>query len=229
MRLLTCRDIDELIILDISATPNNRQPRFEEVKQLTADCYMPVTIGGGIRSVEDVGRLLASGADKVSINSAALQDPHLIERVARRYGSQAVVASIDVRGGEVVLPQPARPDTTRDPVEWAKELENEGAGEILLTSVDLDGTMAGYDLPLVRRVSSAVAIPVIAAGGCGREADCLGVLRSGAHAVAVGAAFQFTDMTPKSVARYLHEQGVAVRLKEILLDELMTMKFPSML
>ena len=206
------REVDELIILDISATPNNRGPRFEEVKDLTENLFMPITVGGGVKNVSDIRRLLANGADKVAINTMALERPEIVDEAARRFGSQAVVVSIDVRSGRVVTAC-GRRDTGRDPVDWATDVEDRGAGEILLNSIDRDGMMDGYDIDLIREVSDAVDIPVIACGGCGSYEHIAAVLKeTKAHAVGVGAAFQFMDLTPKGASRYLHEQGFQTRL-----------------
>jgi cyclase len=206
------REVDELIILDIAATPNNRGPRFEEVKALTENLFMPVTIGGGVKNVSDIRRLLANGADKVAINTVALERPELVQDASRRFGSQAIVGSIDYAKARVHSAC-GRTDTGRHPAEWACELEALGAGEILLTSIDRDGMMDGYDIDLIREVSDAVDIPVIACGGCGSYDHLAAVLReTRAHAVGVGAAFQFLEMTPKGASRYLQEQGFQTRL-----------------
>lgn len=197
LRLIERRDVDELIILDIAATPNGRGPRFDEVAELCENLFCPVTVGGGVRNVEDIRRLLASGADKVAIKTAAT--PSFVAEAAQRFGNQAIVVSIDVERG-------------MDAMESARHAEASGAGEILLTSIDRDGMMNGYDLDLIRSVSGAVAIPVIAAGGCGGYGDIAAALNAGAHACAVGAAFQFKEMTPKGASRYLHERGYSVRL-----------------
>ena len=199
LRLIERRDVDELIILDVSRLA----PRFEAVSELCSNMFCPVTIGGGVKNVADIRRMLACGADKVSINSSALQQPSFISDAAERFGAQAVVVSIDVMGGMVGAKLPA---------DWAAEVERLGAGEILLTSVDRDGTMLGYDLDLIRDVSSAVSIPVIAAGGCGSYEHMVDALKAGAHAVASGAMFQFADATPKGAARYLAEHGIATRI-----------------
>lgn len=211
IRLLERRDVDELIILDVSATPNGRGPRFEEVTQLCENLFMPVTVGGGIRSEHDIRRLLAGGADKVAINTMAVDRPELIDRASCRFGAQAVVVSIDVKRGRISTKCGIR-ETDRTAVLWAKEVADRGAGEILLTSIERDGMLDGYDLDLINSVSSAVSIPVIAAGGCGSYEHLQRAFEAGAHAVAVGAAFQFCDMTPKGASRFLHEQGIAVRL-----------------
>jgi cyclase len=212
VRLLDRRDVDELIILDVSATPNGRGPRFEEVTALCENLFMPVTVGGGIRNENDAKRLIQGGADKVAINTMAVETPAAIERIATRFGSQAVVVSIDVRAGRVHTHCGARP-TVHDPVGWAREVQDRGAGEILLTSIERDGMLEGYDLDLIAAVSDAVSIPVVAAGGCGSYAHIAEVMHNTkAHAVAIGAAFQFCDMTPKGASRYLHERGFQVRL-----------------
>jgi cyclase len=212
VQLMERREVDELIILDIAATPNNRGPRFEEVRDLTENLFMPVTIGGGVKNVSDFRRLLANGADKVAINTVACNNPELIDLACVRFGSQAVVVSIDTRAGRVVT-DCGRNSTERNAIEWAMEVEHRGAGEILLTSIDRDGMMDGYDIDLIREVSDAVDIPVIACGGCGSYFHIHEVLaNTRAHAVGVGAAFQFLEMTPKGASRYLHEQGFAVRL-----------------
>ena len=199
VRLLERRDIDELIILDVS----ERAPRFNEIQALTDPLFCPVTVGGGVKSIADMRRLLAGGADKVSLNSAGLARPDLIEEACQKFGSQAVVVSIDVGPGGLAA------DASSS---WVSECERRGAGEILLTSVDRDGMMEGYDLDLIRAVSGAVSIPVIAAGGCGSYDDMVAAFQAGAHAVGVGAAFQFKEMTPKGAARHLSERGIATRI-----------------
>jgi cyclase len=206
------REVDELIILDIAATPNNRGPRFEEVKALTENLFMPVTIGGGVKNVSDIRRLLANGADKVALNTVAFERPELVTEGARRFGSQAIVVSIDVKDGRC-FSKCGRMATGASPVISAMDFESAGAGEILLTSIDRDGMMDGYDIDLIREVSDAVDIPVIACGGCGSYDHLAAVLReTRAHAVGVGAAFQFLEMTPKGASRYLQEQGFQTRL-----------------
>lgn len=222
IRLLDRREVDELIILDIAATPNNRSPRFDEVKTLCENLFMPVTIGGGIRNVNDIRRLLQGGADKVSINTAALERPELIDEAAQKFGSQAIVISIDAEARSATGHHSenswggtwnTRGDSSsRGPIAWAIECESRGAGEILLTAVDRDGMMQGYDIDLIREVSSAVSIPVIACGGCGTYDHMKQAFDAGAHGVAAGAMFQFTEQTPRNAARYLNEQGIAARL-----------------
>jgi len=206
------RGVDELIVLDIGATPERRGPDFEFIEKLTSECFMPLTVGGGVRSVEDVRWLLALGADKVAICTAAVANPCLIAECASRFGSQAIVVAIDVSDGRVVTECNGRAWYIGPPEKWAQSCEYNGAGEILLTSVDRDGTLQGYDLELVRRVSEAVSVPVIAAGGCSGYEDMRLAIEAGASAVAAGALFQFTDATPRGAAEYLAAHGIEARL-----------------
>ncbi len=217
VKVYDMREVDELIYLDITATNQSRSPDFQTVDELADECFMPLTVGGGVRSVDDVRRLLQVGADKVAINTAAVETPEVIRQVADRFGSQCVVASIDARaradGGYEVYSRAGTVATGKDPVWLAKELEALGAGEILLTSIDRDGTMTGYDVELVRRVAGAVSIPVIASGGAGTYAHMAEVLIDGrASAVAAASIFHFTEQTPLEAKRYLRAQGFSVRL-----------------
>jgi cyclase len=181
------------------------------LSDLCSNLFCPVTIGGGARSIGDFACMFESGADKVSIGTAALTTPDLIDQASRKWGAQAVVVSIDVRGGKVWL-RCGLSDSGKDPVSWAKECEDRGAGEILLTSIECDGMMQGYDLDLIGAVSDAVSIPVVASGGCGAYEHMLQAFKAGAHAVATGAMIQFTESTPKGAARYLQENGIATRI-----------------
>jgi cyclase len=210
LRVIERRDVDELIILDVAATPENRGPRFDEISRFCENLFCPVTVGGGVRNVNDIARLLRSGADKVAVNTVAIERPELVSEAAQRFGSQAIVASIDVRGG-LVASCCGSVDTDRPPVAWAHELEHRGAGEILLTSVDRDGTLSGYDLDLIEEIAGAVSIPVIACGGCGSYEHMHQALSAGAHAVAAGAMFQFTETTPKGASRHLKAEGFHTR------------------
>ena len=195
-RVHQARGVDELIILDVAATPEGRGPDFAAVEELTRDCFMPLTVGGGVRTYDDAQRLLAAGADKVAVKTGGSA---LVTRIARYIGCQAVVAALDIEAGD----QPT----------WdARILESSGAGEILLTSIDQEGTMAGYDIGLIKLVCDAVTIPVIAHGGCSGPEDMLRAIEAGASAVAAGALFQFTDHTPRSCALWLKERGVEVRV-----------------
>jgi cyclase len=199
IRLLERRDIDELIILDVSG----QAPRFEQVKRLCEPLFCPITIGGGIKSISDIRRLLADGADKVAICSEAINRPAFITEAAEKFGSQAITVHIVHQVAD---------DGGSGTAVSVKAAEASGAGEILLTSRSRDGTLEGYDLDLIREVSSAVSIPVIASGGCGTYQHMQEALDAGAHAVAAGAMFQFREATPKGASRFLHEQGYQVRL-----------------
>lgn len=217
IKVYNMRQVDELVFLDITATKDNRPPDFQLIDELADDCFMPLTVGGGIRSVEDVRGLLKVGADKISINTAAIENPHLIKQISERFGAQCVVVSIDFKrhddgSYEVYTHSGTRP-TGREPVEFASECERLGAGEILLTSIDRDGTMEGYDIEMTKRVCGAVSIPVIASGGAGKYEDMAQVLITGkASAVAAASIFHFTQQTPLEAKSYLRERGINVRL-----------------
>lgn len=195
-RLHQARGVDELVVLDVSVDRHDRGPDFAAVERLTAECFMPLAVGGGVRSVGDADGLLRAGADKVVVRTRVDALPGM----AARFGRQALIASLDhqERLSEYAPAQ-------------ARHLERSGAGEILLTCVDREGTLQGYDLSTIEAVARAVDIPVIARGGCSGPADALAAVQVGASAVAIGALFQFTDETPASVARYLAEHGVEVR------------------
>ena len=211
VRVHEARQVDELIFLDIGATPNGTPPDFALVEQMANECFMPLTVGGGVRTLDHIRTLLAIGADKVAINTAVMEDPDLIERAALKFGSQCITISIDVLDGQVAGRcggQLAR----GSPVEWARTARNYGAGEILLNDVDRDGTLEGYNLDLIREVSKAIEIPVIACGGAGCPEDFTKAIQAGASAVAAGAMFAFTEETPLTVKRAMHETGIAVRL-----------------
>ncbi|QUS39108.1 imidazole glycerol phosphate synthase subunit HisF [Tardiphaga alba] len=217
IRVYNLREVDELILLDIGATPNGSKPNFNEIDELADNCFMPMTVGGGVSTIEDIRSLLAVGADKVSINSAAIATPDLIRDGARQFGTQCIVVSMDIKrandGAVEVISHCGTTATGRDAVSWAKEVEALGAGEILLTSIERDGTMTGYDVDLVRDVSSAVNIPVIASGGCGNYEHMAEVLLgSQAAAVAAASIFHFTEQTPLEAKRYLADRGFRMRL-----------------
>ncbi|MCF3609396.1 glycosyl amidation-associated protein WbuZ [Planktothrix agardhii 1033] len=217
VKVYNLREVDELVFLDISATPDGHPPDFETVDEIADECFMPLTVGGGVRSVADVRRLLQVGADKVAINSAAVENSELIQAAAQQFGSQCVVISIDVKkhsnGTYEVLTHAGTQPTGKDPVIWAKEVESLGAGEILLTSIDQDGRMAGYDIELTKKVSQAVSIPVIASGGAGSYEDMALVLQEGgASAVAAASIFHYTQQTPLEAKLFLKNEGLHIRL-----------------
>jgi cyclase len=210
---------DELVFLDITASHEQRGLTLDMARHVAERVFIPFTVGGGIGSVDDMRAIIATGADKVSINTAAVRDPDLITRGARAFGSNAVVVAIDARR-RVDTSSPAWETTTHggrrrtglDAVEWARECERRGAGEILLTSMDADGTQAGYDVELTRAVADAVGIPVIASGGAGTLQHFLDVLTDGGADAALAASlFHFQQLSIRQVKTYLAEQGVWVR------------------
>jgi cyclase len=206
------RGVDELVILDVAATREGRGPDINLVKRLAENCFMPLAIGGGVCTLHDIHALLNAGADKVMIGTAALNDPKLIYDAAKRFGSQAIVVSIDVgRDKRVTSHYGTVTHTHPTPVEYAKFLETQGAGEILLQAVERDGTMQGYDLTLIREISGAVSLPVIASCGCGTYEHMHEAIQAGADAVAAGAMFQWADATPGEAAEYLAKKGIEVR------------------
>jgi cyclase len=217
IKVYNFREVDELVFLDIAATRAGREPDYVLIDEIADECFMPLTVGGGVRTIDHVRRLLQVGADKVAINTAAVDTPSLIAEIASRFGSQCVVVSIDVRrrpeGGAEVYTRSGTRATGLDPVELALRAEAQGAGEILLCSIERDGTLRGYDVEVIRRVSSAVRIPVIASGGCGSYEHMELALREGkATAIAAAAMFHFTEQTPLEAKRYLRQKGYAVRL-----------------
>lgn len=215
VKVYNTRDVDELVLVDITANGTGATPDYDSIHDFADDCYVPFTVGGGITEIGHIQRLLRSGADKVSINTAAYARPELIEEASVRYGAQCVVASIDVRGtgaDAVCYSHSGTVATPRQPVAWAHELESRGAGEILLTSIERDGTMTGYDLAMIERVVTAVNIPVIASGGAGSYEHMRQAIQdAGASAVAAASIFHFTEQTPAEAKRYLAGAGVAVR------------------
>lgn len=208
---------DEVVFLDITASSDIRATQLDWVRQVAEKLFIPFTVGGGIRSVEDFRAILRGGADKISVNSAAIENPRLISEAADKFGCQCVVAAIDARrrsqGGWSVYKNGGRLDTGMDAVEWAVRVEALGAGEILLTSMDGDGTRAGYDLELTRAVSEAVGIPVIASGGAGTlEHFYEAFSQGGADAVLAASLFHYRELEIRQVKTYLREKGVSVRL-----------------
>jgi cyclase len=210
-RVYDAQGADELLFLDITATAENRRTLFDIVSRTADECFMPLTVGGGVRALDDVRALLLAGADKVSINTQAVLRPELVREAAERFGSQAIVVAIDVKDGAVWTHGGHQP-TALAPIEWARRAAALGAGEIIVTSIDRDGTRSGYDLDLVRSVSDAVPVPVIAAGGVGRLDDLVEGIRDG-HASAVSAAsiFHFTDQSVVKARAYMRQAGLEMR------------------
>ena len=210
---------DELVFLDITATSDGRDTMVDVVRRTAAEVFIPLTVGGGIRSVADIRKMLESGADKVSLNSAAVKDPDLIRAGSERFGAQCIVLAIDARrvpgqtGRWEVYTHGGRRPTGIDAIEWAKRGVAAGAGEILLTSMDADGTLNGYDCELTRTVSEAVSVPVIASGGAGKLEHLAEVFRLGkADAVLAASIFHFGTFTVPQAKAYLKEQGIPVRI-----------------
>ncbi|MDR1989565.1 MAG: imidazole glycerol phosphate synthase subunit HisF [Acidobacteriaceae bacterium] len=208
--------IDELVILDITATLEKRQAMANTIRAVARELFIPLAVGGGIRTEADAEAAIEAGADKVSVNTAALQKPELITRLAQRYGSQAVVVAIDAKLQNdrfAVYVRSGQTETGRDAVEWAREAESRGAGEILLTSIDRDGTKAGFDCPLTAAVSRAVSIPVIASGGAGGLHDFVDVFTRGASDAALAASiFHYSETSVSSLKSYLKTHGIPVRM-----------------
>jgi imidazole glycerol-phosphate synthase subunit HisF len=195
VRIFNDKEVDELVFLDIAATPSGQGPNFELLADIASEAFMPFGYGGGITTIDQVQRLFALGIEKVILNTSAASSPALVEEAARLAGNSSVVVSMDVRrnwlGKYSVCVAGGKTDTMRDPVSYAQEMERSGAGEILLTAIQRDGTMEGYDLELVRRVSAAVSIPVVASGGAGNLQHLKAAIDSGASAVGAGSLFVF--------------------------------------
>jgi imidazole glycerol-phosphate synthase subunit HisF len=207
---------DELTFLDITASSNDRDLILHIIEEVAAQVFIPLTVGGGVRKVEDVRRLLNAGADKVSINTSAVQNPELVEAAADRYGSQCIVVAIDAKhteNGWEVFTHGGRRATGLDAVEWAKKMQLLGAGEILLTSMDKDGTRNGFDLALTRAVSDAVEVPVIASGGVGNlDHLAQGITHGHADAVLAASIFHYGEYTVRQAKEYMAQHGIEVRL-----------------
>ena len=207
---------DEVAFLDITASHEQRDILIDMVRRTAEQIFIPLTVGGGVRRLEDIRKLLKAGADKVSINTAAVKDPRFVERASMRFGSQCIVIAIDAKrreGGWEIYTHGGRVPTGRDALLWAKQMEVLGAGEILLTSMDRDGTKDGYDIELTRRISESVDIPVIASGGVGRLEHLYdGLVLGKADAVLAASIFHYREFTVADVKAYLKERGVIVRI-----------------
>lgn len=212
---------DEITFLDITASSDDRKTTVDMVEAIASQVFIPLTVGGGIRKVEDVRTMLNAGADKVAINTAAISNPELVKKAAEYYGSQCIVVAIDAKKtskeGEAnrweLFTHGGRKKTGIDAVEWAKKMEAYGAGELLVTSMDKDGTKSGFNLPLTQAIVAAVNIPVIASGGVGKLQHLAeGVLEAGADAVLAASIFHFSEYTITEAKQYMSEQGIEVRL-----------------
>lgn len=209
---------DEIVFLDITASSDERNIMLDVVEKTASEVFIPLTVGGGIRNLEDIRNLLNAGADKISINSQAVKDPILVSKGAERFGSQCIVVAIDAKrkadgtGFEVYI-HGGRTNTGLDAIVWAKQIEDYGAGEILLTSMDCDGTKAGYDLELTRRISESVGIPVIASGGAGNKEHFYDVFTTGkADAALAASLFHFKELPIKELKTYLAGRNLPIRL-----------------
>lgn len=216
IKVYNSRDVDELVLVDIVATQESALPDHDSINDFAAECFVPLTVGGGVQNLDHMLSLLHAGADKIAINSEAYMNPSLIDAAAGRFGAQCVVASIDVSqradGSYLCLSHSGTIHTTKEPVTWAKELADRGAGEILLTSVERDGTMQGYDLQLISQVAQAVDIPVIASGGAGNYQHMIEAVKAGASAVAAASIFHFTELTPAGAKAAMSAAGIPVRM-----------------
>ena len=208
---------DEICFLDITASHEKRKAMLEVVKKTTKNCFIPITVGGGVSSLEDINSLLLSGADKVSINTAAVKDINFIKEASRKFGAQCIVVAVDAKKISEkkweVFTHGGRNSTGIDAIEYAEKAQNNGAGEILLTSMDKDGTKSGYDLELLKKITSSLSIPVIASGGVG-NLDHLyeGVKEGGASALLAASIFHFGELSIKEVKDYLNSKGIPVRI-----------------
>jgi cyclase len=217
-RVYDAYGVDELMFLDIDATLEGRETTGSIIERVSEEVFMPFTVGGGIRTLEEIARLLRSGADKVSITSAAVEDPGFIRAAASRFGDQCIVVGLDyARGADGRLRLHThggtRP-TDLDPVEFALRMQDSHAGEILLCSIDRDGTMSGYDLDMIHALAGRLDIPLIASSGCGTLAHCMEALQAGASAITVSSMFLFSDHSPIKVRTYLATNGVSVRSQQ---------------
>jgi cyclase len=208
---------DEVVFLDITASADSRDTQLSWVRDVASTLFIPFTVGGGIRTTDDFKAILREGADKIAVNSAALMNPDLISDAAMKFGSQCVVVAMDAKRIEgtdrwTVYKNGGRVDMNIDAVEWAIKAEKLGAGEILLTSMDADGTKAGYDLELTKAIASSVNIPVIASGGAGKLEDFYTAVEAGASAVLAASLFHYKELTIREVKEYMKERGISVRL-----------------
>ena len=215
-RIYDSQDADELVFLDIEATADGRAFLLATLKEVAKNCFVPLTAGGGVRTLDDFREILKAGADKVSVNTAAVENPDLIAKAAAMFGAQAVVVAIDVRkdakGKYEVYTHGGKTATGLDPVAWAKKAAGAGAGEILLTAIDREGTMEGYDIALIKSVADAISIPLIAHGGAGTRQHFVEALREGhASAAAAASVFHFSDSNLSQVKNFLFNAGVPVR------------------
>ncbi len=217
VKIYNQRGVDELIVVDIEAHQKIAGLDFESISEFSQDCFVPLSVGGGISNIDEVQRLLRAGADKICLNTAAYENPNLVSEIAKRYGTQSIVISIDVRKNSLsntwnTYSHAGKKLTNLDVVSWARQVEDCGAGELLITSIERDGTFQGYDLPLIEAVVNSVNIPVIASGGAGNYQHMVDAVKeAGASAVAAASMFHFTEQTPAGAKAAMQAAGIPVR------------------
>jgi cyclase len=212
-KIYNSRNVDELILLDIDASSTGSSIDLFTIEEIASECFMPLTVGGGIRTLEDIRNVLDRGADKVAINTAAIQNPEFVKHAVRMFGAQCIVGSVDViKSGDSYRVYSLGKATEKDAIDWIVELERMGVGEILVNSVDRDGAMSGCDEELISRFVNQVRVPLIYAGGVGKPEDCVNPIKSGCSAIAIASMFHFTSFTPNSVKIVLEMNGIPVRL-----------------
>lgn len=215
VKVFNARNVDELVLLDIYATKHNTKPQYEIIADLARECFMPLSVGGGITNTRMIRQILLAGADKVIMNSYAFDNPDFITKSAQTFGSQAIIVSIDVKkekGKYYVYTHGGSRNTKCLLQEWIKEAEKRGAGEIVLTAIERDGMMNGYDTDLIQSVSRLIHIPVVAVGGAGKEEDFVLAIRAGADAVGAASIFLYTQITPNKVKQLMKDNGIQVRI-----------------
>ncbi len=215
IKVYNMREVDELVLLDISATKEGVEPDYKSIEEFSKECFVPFAVGGGIKKIEHIKKLLRSGADKVVINTEAYNNQELIREGATKFGNQCIVISIDAKkidGEYICFSNNGSTNRNISVAEWAKKVESLGAGEIIITSIEKDGTMSGYDFELIKEVVESVSIPVIASGGAGEYEDFYKAIKDyNVSAVAAASIFHFTEKTPKEAKLYLKDKGIPVR------------------
>ena len=216
VKVFNQRDVDEIFFLDIDLNIDNGKPDYDLIREVSEECFVPLTVGGGISELDQVQDLLNIGADKISLNSICYEKPELVDLISAKHGNQVITGSVDVRGssrgGWKCFSHSGRRSTGKDVLSWCKELEARGAGEILITSIDRDGTFLGYDLALIELLTSKLRIPVVASGGAGNYEHMIdAVIKAGASAVAASSIFLFTEMTPRGARNAMKDSGIPVR------------------
>lgn len=214
-RIYNSRNVDELVLLDIDASKQGRHIDYYTIEDVASECFMPLSVGGGLKNCDEIETVLKKGADKVVINTAALKNPEIIKRASSHFGSQCIVVSIDVKKDKDIYKVFSHSEVTVEVelFDWCRMAESMGAGEIFLNSLDLDGKMTGYDIKLINEVSQVVNIPVIACGGCAGPDDCAKAVNEGASAVAAASIFHFTAYTPENCREKMREKHIPVREK----------------